>query len=260
METFDWGLFLGIAVLSLIGAVLVIPYAFAINDEKLKDAPVSRRTLVIASVIQGTMFTLVPGFIGLLAIDALGLKIFSSPDVLPLAVLLGIVAGGGIITLEKLVFKPFVPAEIHQTEKHTALWKRFAASFYGGFNEEVSTRLGLMTIFTWLVSRVWQTPAGDPAVGAYWAGILGAALLFGALHLPAVAAMTRVTPMLVLRTLALNGFGALIFGWLYWQHGLVAAIIAHFSTDIVLHIIWPFFTKPGAPQPDIQTPVTSAQS
>jgi membrane protease YdiL (CAAX protease family) len=26
-------------------------------------------------------------------------------------------------------------------------------------------------------------------------------------------------------------------GWLYWQRGLIAAILAHFSIDLVLHVV-----------------------
>jgi membrane protease YdiL (CAAX protease family) len=37
----------------------------------------------------------------------------------------------------------------------------------------------------------------------------------------------------------LNGLGGLAFGWLYWKRGLESAIMAHFSADIVLHVITP---------------------
>jgi len=37
----------------------------------------------------------------------------------------------------------------------------------------------------------------------------------------------------------LNGLGGLAFGWLYWKQGLESAMIAHFSADIVLHVITP---------------------
>jgi hypothetical protein len=37
----------------------------------------------------------------------------------------------------------------------------------------------------------------------------------------------------------LNGLGGLAFGWLYWKRGLESAMMAHFSADIVLHVITP---------------------
>lgn len=42
------------------------------------------------------------------------------------------------------------------------------------------------------------------------------------------------------------GFGAtmpgntlvgIVCGWLFWQRGLIAAIVAHFSIDFVLHVL-----------------------
>jgi membrane protease YdiL (CAAX protease family) len=35
----------------------------------------------------------------------------------------------------------------------------------------------------------------------------------------------------------LNSIGGLVFGWLYWRQGLLAAMVAHFSADVVLHVI-----------------------
>jgi len=36
-----------------------------------------------------------------------------------------------------------------------------------------------------------------------------------------------------------NGVIGIIFGWLYWKKGLESAMIAHFSSDVVLHLIVP---------------------
>ncbi|MDD3715217.1 MAG: CPBP family intramembrane metalloprotease, partial [Atribacterota bacterium] len=32
----------------------------------------------------------------------------------------------------------------------------------------------------------------------------------------------------------------LAFGWLYWTRGLESSMIAHFSADIVLHVLFAF--------------------
>jgi membrane protease YdiL (CAAX protease family) len=43
--------------------------------------------------------------------------------------------------------------------------------------------------------------------------------------------------MVILRAVLLNGLGGIVFGYLYWKRGLEAAMIAHFSADIVLHVL-----------------------
>jgi len=60
-------------------------------------------------------------------------------------------------------------------------------------------------------------------------------LEFGLGHLPATAAIMPLPPELVARALVLNGIPGLVFGVLYRGNGLESAMLAHFSTDIVLH-------------------------
>jgi membrane protease YdiL (CAAX protease family) len=64
-----------------------------------------------------------------------------------------------------------------------------------------------------------------------------AALLLGAAHLPMAAALAPLTTVVIVRTMLLNSIGGLVFGWLYWRQGLLAAMVAHFSADVVLHVI-----------------------
>ena len=40
-----------------------------------------------------------------------------------------------------------------------------------------------------------------------------------------------------------NGSIGVIFGWLYWKKGLESAMIAHFSSDVVLHVITPLMAS-----------------
>ena len=68
------------------------------------------------------------------------------------------------------------------------------------------------------------------------------ALLFGLGHLPATAVVWPLTPLVVARALLLNGLGGLVFGWLYWRRGLLAAIVAHVGADLVLHVVTPLLS------------------
>jgi len=53
------------------------------------------------------------------------------------------------------------------------------------------------------------------------------------------AQLGPLTPQLIAAVLFLNGIAALPFGYLYWSRGLEAAMLAHFSADLVLHVIGP---------------------
>ncbi len=106
-----------------------------------------------------------------------------------------------------------------------------ARLLYGGITEEVLARWGLMTLFAWLGGFVFG-PGSAPAL---WSAILLAGLLFGIGHLPAISVSgVRLSRFLVLATVVLNLWASIIFGWLFWQHGLYAAMLGH----ILFHLLW----------------------
>ena len=48
--------------------------------------------------------------------------------------------------------------------------------------------------------------------------------------------MTPLTTTLVFRALVLNGIAGTVFGYLYWRHGLEAAMIGHMSAHMVMQV------------------------
>jgi membrane protease YdiL (CAAX protease family) len=89
--------------------------------------------------------------------------------------------------------------------------------------------------FRTLVER-YQSRALGHAIVAFWIAIVLVAVLFGLGHLPATSRITPLTTMLILRALVLNGIAAIAFGYLYWRHGLEAAMIGHMGAHLVMQI------------------------
>jgi hypothetical protein len=154
--------------------------------------------------------------------------------VLPRAVGAGASAGAIIWLLEKVVFAPYLPQAL-QMGAQPPPWQGFLAAFYGGINEELLLRFGFMTLLVWLGTKLAHQES--PSTAVMWAGIALAALLLGAAHLPMTVALAPLTTIVIIRTMLLNSIGGLVFGWLYWQQGLLAAMVAHFSADVVLHVV-----------------------
>lgn len=97
---------------------------------------------------------------------------------------------------------------------------------YGGVAEELMCRWGLMSLFVWLAWKIARSK--QPRPGAFVAGALIAALLFAAGHLPLLFMVLPQPPAgLVLAVLAGNALPGLLFGLLFWRHGLEAAVQAH---------------------------------
>ena len=165
--------------------------------------------------------------------------------ILPLSITLGVIATLILLGLELFYFQPAMVKELGnsasalklQTSQPSA-WKGFLASFYGGIAEEILLRLFVMSLLVWLGRFISKTVEGKPTAGVIWVANILAAILFGLGHLPAVSTLVPISYLVIARTVVLNGLLGVVFGWLYWKRGLEAAMLSHFTADIVLHVIF----------------------
>lgn len=252
---FNWKVFLFILVLVILASFAVIPYSFTVTSTPL-DSDVM--LLVIASTFVNALIYGGLAAAGLYLAGRIGLGLpfvegwlKKEPirgkfrGVVVTAVAVGIVVGIVIIVLDIVVFGPPMQAEfqnLNVTLPETIqppAWQGFLASFYGGIVEEVLLRLFFMTLLAWLGGLVFHDSEGRPAVSVIWSANILAAVLFGLGHLPtAIAIGIPLTALFVTRTVVLNGIGGVAFGWLYWKQGLESAMMAHFTVDIVLHVLF----------------------
>jgi membrane protease YdiL (CAAX protease family) len=95
-----------------------------------------------------------------------------------------------------------------------------------------------MSFLVWVGRAVSKTADGKPTSAVFWVANVLAAVLFGLGHLPVTSTIVPLTPIVVARAIVLNGLAGVGFGWLYWRRGLESAMVAHFSADIVLHVLF----------------------
>jgi membrane protease YdiL (CAAX protease family) len=253
-KSFNWREFLILWAAGVWGVIAVLPYTLTLQAplmEQMPPLPVPLAVVIALQVVLNAVLVAIAVGLGLLLATRIGLGApllearLAGESVsqrlrallLPSA-LAGAAAGIAIVVLDLLVFAPGMPV-VTLTGEHPPAWQGLLASFYGGITEELFMRLFLMSLLAWLVGLVWREAPGRPAAGAFWTANLGAAILFGLGHLPATAALVPLTGMVVLRALVLNGIAGIVSGYLYWTRGLEAAIWAHFSADIVLHVLTP---------------------
>ncbi len=236
----------------IFGTIAVLPYTLTLQGELLQNLPVPLYVLLAAQLVQAIVLFGVATFVGLhLARKVgLGLPILEGwlegrevksylKSILGISIGLGILAGILIIGLDLLFSFAGVSINLTQASINPPAWQGFFASFYGGINEEVLLRLFVMTLIAWMIFKIRSTEEGKPTSAGMWLAIIIAAVIFGIGHLPAVMALTTLTPLVIVRTIILNAVGGIIFGWLYWKKGLESAMISHFSADIVLHVMLP---------------------
>lgn len=227
-------------IATILSAILVLPYVYSVQHAVLTEAGITFTALILLALIQGGVTFGIASYFGLILAEKTGFKLplltswienkgIEYKKTLWISVMLGLVAGVLIFITDKFIFWQSV-LSVTNVEP----WQGFLASFYGGIAEEVLMRLFLMSLFVFILNKIFKRKE-SPAI--VWLSIIIISVLFGLGHLPITASVMDITPLVILRAILLNGIGGVIFGWLYWKKGLEAAIIAHFSADIVLHVI-----------------------
>lgn len=249
-STFDVKVFGTLLFVSLLASLATIPYALDLLAQKTSALPMQ---MLLGVLINFVLLTLPLTSLGLWLGSKVGLgtpkieAILSKrphnqhqfqPSILP-AIVLGTV-GGIFVQAASILSQPYLPQELTEVE-HPAFLPSLLGSFGAAVNEEIWLRLGVMTCMVWLGSALMRQQ--KPSKVIVWSANLLAAFGFGVLHLPLAASLAQgLSFAVVTMVLSLNGFVGLIFGWLYWRHGLLAAMIAHFSTDMVIHVIPALFS------------------
>jgi len=254
MSIFSWPEFVILCGAALLGIVCVTPYTLELTRDALKKVQERMHrplwVLVLLQSAQSFVLMVVAAGLGVLIAHHIGLGApllegllagksvtAQAQAIIAPALIFGGVSAAVLLLLEITVFWPRLPQVMRTTFPIPALWKRFLACFYGGMAEELLCRLFLFSLLAWLVGFAWHMPDGAPTLGALWLANILAAVIFGLSHLPTTAALVKLTPLLVVRAILLNGIVGVAFGYLFWQYGLEAAMLAHFTADLVLHVI-----------------------
>ncbi|MFH1183589.1 MAG: CPBP family glutamic-type intramembrane protease [Chloroflexota bacterium] len=258
---FNWKLFFILLAGAALGLVAIVPYSLALQGDAVSAVVAqSRMPLWMLVAVQLASQVIVLGvaiWVGLSFANSVGLGLpllearlrgeaigVRLRRILPFSITLGVILALVIIALEVLVFQPALIAQLGENAltgasavKPTA-WQGFLASFYGAINEEILLRLCVMSFLVWLGRFISRTADGKPTLAVLWIANILAALLFGLGHLPATAALVPLMPVVIMRSIVLNGLIGVGFGYLYFKHGLESAMFSHFSSDIVLHVLF----------------------
>lgn len=232
------------SLLGFLGGLAVVPYAIALIGDQARAAGVPLWTVAVTSAVQSAVLSAIAALIGVLSLPRAGLDVpyfralvarrrpagTGHLRTVLLSALMGGLAALLILVLDVFVFSGLGGGQAGQVTGRPALILGLLASLYGGVVEEILLRLGLMTGLAALLSILLR----DRVEVRIWLAIVVAAALFGVGHLPVTAALVPLTALVVLRAMILNGIGGVLFGWLYWKRGLLMAMVAHLSADIVL--------------------------
>jgi hypothetical protein len=255
-QKFNWRLFFILWFMVVIGVLGVIPYTLTLQTEQIAKVklPISLEQLILIQVLANTILLGIVTGLGLLLAHKIGLGLpfldaitrkqhihTSFRPVLFISIIIGVLSGIIIVALDVWVFDLDKTGVIIPEHIKPPAWQGFLASFYGGIIEEISLRLFLFSLLAWLASFIIKSERIKPKGRVLWTVNVITAVIFGLGHLPITIALgLPLDAFIVSRAIVLNGIGGLAFGWLYWTYGLESAMVAHFSADIVLHVLFAF--------------------
>jgi membrane protease YdiL (CAAX protease family) len=269
-KPYPWRILAILIAAIFVSVILITPYSLTLQGATLKNIqlPIPIWLLLPIQWLQTTLMYGVLAALGLLIAGRIGLGLpfieswlAGKPDwarvrryALP-TILGGVLVSVLIIFLDAFIFAPALHAELGGSGPVPSVlsaaarrlappaWQGFLASFYGGVTEEILLRLFVLSLLAWLGRFLNRARDGRPGIAVLWVANILAAVLFGLGHLPATAAAGLPLDTLVItRAIVLNGVAGLLFGWFYWTFGLEAAMLSHFSADIVLHVITPLLS------------------
>jgi membrane protease YdiL (CAAX protease family) len=256
-----WKLYSLLLVLAAAGTLGLLPSAPAMFAGLQQRMGMPLPLFMVATFLQTFLISAVLGFLGLLLSRKTGLGaplfeslVYRKPDVangaaavtptspksspgriLALSAAVGVLAGTVIFGVD-LLFLRWIEIELTGAASAPLWWQGLLSSLYGGINEEIMMRLFFLNGSLWLLTLFGRKATVPWRV---WIAVIVSSLVFGLSHLPAVQAMMAVDPTMVVRVLVLNLIPGIVFGLLFWKRGLLAAMTAHFSADVLLHGVLP---------------------
>jgi len=254
---YPWRIFWVLLIASMVGVAALLPYILGLFGKIILAQPLPMRLsvlIVIQFMENGLLFAAVIA-LGFLLARKVGIEtpvlrrwLYSAPGTLPngavsVPVVSGVAVGGLILLAFYTIFFPRIPEWPIGVEAMLPIWKRFLACLYGAINEELLARLFFLSLLLWLLRKIARKKSPQAGVAIFWIANLIVALLFAAGHIPSAKLFMPITPIVLAAIFSFNGVASLLFGYLCWKRGLEAAMLAHFSTDIMLHVVGPMFFR-----------------
>jgi len=257
---FSWRLFLLVWAGGVLAWFLVLPYTIALIGDAIREMG-TLSSFIISTFVSNLIVLGLASLIGTFTARKTGLGmpfiegwIGKSPvwqhlkNMVITALIVGMLLGASIIIVDVLIFTPFLEAAtgyanvnlLNPDVHRAAPWHGLLAAVSAGITEEVLFRFFGVSLVAWLGGLVFKDADGRPKAFVMVFAIFLWAVIFGLAHLqtPALAGWTMSSAAIV-RSMVINSVGGLVYGWMYWKKGLESAMLTHFSTDVVLHVLVP---------------------
>jgi hypothetical protein len=175
------------------------------------------------------------GLIGFVAARKVGLGFGAKNLKHPLAapILVAALVAAAVATLDGVLCRALLSANYVQIFSAIGLGSRLLYFMPRAFNENLIYRWCVMSILIWMIGALWHDADRRPTPGAHWMGIVLAQVINISINVVATSS-GPITPGVLLYDGIRYIVPGVIWGYLYWRHGFVAAEIASVGTHPLL--------------------------
>ena len=252
---YPWRVFWVLLAAAIFGVFALLPYVLVLFERVAKNAAGVETSSTLFVVMQVLHLTLIFGAaiaLGLLVVGRVGLQLpllrrwleGDATEVRAGAVRVALIAGIAVGVYTVLALYGFVIPRIPQWPSEAAMpwWTRVLICFYGAINEELLMRLFVLGLLLWIVKKITRSEA--PLRGAsFWFANVAAAVIYGAAYLPAAASVAHLTSFAIVAIVLLKAVAGVVFGDLFRRFGLETVMLAHFVSDILIHVVGPLLAR-----------------
>ena len=244
----NWKFFVFTFIACIIGIYFTTIYSIDLVGEKeLEEAikQVGSKNMVIAiTMIQSIIYAIIFIGLGIILSNKVGLwkKYKCDNDAIRNTIIISIIGGLFLSIVDRYVFGALIPGVAESFAAKPTISYIIMSFTYGGVFEEILMRLFLMSLFVWIISKIFYKDEKQIPIKVFVISNIITALLFAAGHLPStIQIFGHLDGLILLRCFLMNGAFGLAFGWLYRKYSIHYSMLAHFGSHLISKIIWLLF-------------------
>lgn len=244
----NWKFFAFMILICIIGGYFTTIYTLQSIDQSMFEEIIkqvgSKELFIGISVAQISIYAVIFAGIGIILANKIGLwkKFEVNKKAILGVIIISILGGLGLSIVDRYVFGSFINPVLHSYDTKPTIEYIISSFTYGGVFEEILMRLFLMSLFSWIIAKIFYRKETEIPTKVFVISNIVTALLFAAGHIPATIQTFGYADTLILfRCFFMNGAFGIAFGWLYRKYGIQYSMFAHFGCHFVSKLIWLLF-------------------
>lgn len=244
----NWKFFVFMILICIVGGYFITLYEFQSFDQSTMEEIIkqigSKELFIGISAAQTCLYTVAFAGIGIILSNKTGLwkKFEVNKEAILGVVIISILGGLALSVVDRYVFGSLIDPVLHIYDNKPTIEYIIAAFTYGGVFEEILMRLFLMSLFSWMIAKIFYRKEKEIPAKVFVISNIVAALLFAAGHIPStIQILGYVDALILFRCFFLNGAFGIAFGWLYRKNGIGYCMLAHFGVHLISKVIWLLF-------------------